>query len=130
MANVVIEHNAVIGNNVRIHPSTTIGWDCIIGNDCLILSNTVIGSKGFGYSQDQFFNHHRIPQTGNVVIGNKVTIGATNTVDRGLMVQLPLVMELFLTISAIQHTTCQLVKIASYFPAGYVLGLQLLEIVW
>ena len=83
MANVVIEHNAVIGNNVRIHPSTTIGWDCIIGNDCLILSNTVIGSEGFGYSQDQFFNHHRIPQTGNVVIGNKVTIGATNTVDRG-----------------------------------------------
>jgi len=83
MANVVIEHNAVIGNNVRIHPSTTIGWDCIVGNDCLILSNTVIGSEGFGYSQDQFFNHHRIPQTGNVVIGNKVTIGATNTVDRG-----------------------------------------------
>lgn len=83
MANVVIEHNAVIGNNVRIHPSTTIGWDCVIGNDCLILSNTVIGSEGFGYSQDQFFNHHRIPQTCNVVIGNKVTIGATNTVDRG-----------------------------------------------
>ena len=83
MSNVVIEHNAIIGNNVRIHPSTTIGWDCKIGNDCLILSNSVIGSEGFGYSQDQFFNHHRIPQTGNVVIGNKVTIGASNTVDRG-----------------------------------------------
>ena len=83
MANVVIEHNAIIGNNVRIHPSTIIGWDCKIGNDCLILSNSVIGSEGFGYSQDQFFNHHRIPQTGNVVIGNKVTIGANNTVDRG-----------------------------------------------
>ena len=83
MANVVIEHNAILGNNVRIHPSTIIGWDCKIGNDCLILSNSVIGSEGFGYSQDQFFNHHRIPQTGNVVIGNKVTIGANNTVDRG-----------------------------------------------
>tara|TARA_B110000305_G_C19447011_1_gene645470 strand:- start:2166 stop:3224 length:1059 start_codon:yes stop_codon:yes gene_type:complete len=83
MANVVIEHNAILGNNVRIHPSTIIGWDCKIGNDCLILSNSVIGSEGFGYSQDQFFNHHRIPQTGNVVIGNKVTIGANNTIDRG-----------------------------------------------
>ena len=83
MANVVIEHNAIIGNNVRIHPSTIIGWDCKIGNDCLILSNSVIGSEGFGYSQDQFFKHHRIPQTGNVVIGNKVTIGANNTIDRG-----------------------------------------------
>ena len=83
MATVVIAHNAIIGNNVRIHPSTIIGWDCKIGNDCLILSNSVIGSEGFGYSQDQFFNHHRIPQTGNVVIGNKVTIGANNTIDRG-----------------------------------------------
>ncbi|MCB0599218.1 MAG: UDP-3-O-(3-hydroxymyristoyl)glucosamine N-acyltransferase [Lewinellaceae bacterium] len=83
MAGVVIEHDAVIGNGVRIHPNTTIGWECVIGDNCLILSNTVIGSEGFGYAQDQYFNHHRIPQTGNVVIGNKVTIGANNTIDRG-----------------------------------------------
>jgi len=83
MANVVIEHDAVIGNHVRIHPGTIIGWECEIGDHCLILSNTVIGSEGFGYAQDQYFNHHRIPQTGNVIIGNKVTIGANNTIDRG-----------------------------------------------
>ena len=82
MANVVIEHGAKIGNNVIIHPGTIIGWDCILGDDCLLLSNSVIGGEGFGYAQDQYFNHHRIPQTGNVVIGNKVTIGAINTIDR------------------------------------------------
>lgn len=83
MANVVIEHGAKIGKNVVIHPGTIIGWDCEIGNDCLILSNSVIGGEGFGYAQDEDFNHHRIPQTGNVIIGNKVTIGALNTIDRG-----------------------------------------------
>ncbi|PSR13328.1 MAG: UDP-3-O-(3-hydroxymyristoyl)glucosamine N-acyltransferase [Bacteroidetes bacterium] len=83
MANVVIEHDAIIGHRVRIHPSTIIGWECILGDDCLVLSNTVIGGEGFGYAQDQYFNHHRIPQTGNVVIGNKVTIGANCTIDRG-----------------------------------------------
>lgn len=83
MANVVIEHDAVIGNKTRIHPGTIIGWECVIGDHCLILSNSVIGGEGFGYSQDQHFNHHRIPQTGNVVIGNRVTIGACNTIDRG-----------------------------------------------
>lgn len=83
MANVVIEHDAVIGNQVRIHPGTIIGWECVVGNNCLILSNTVIGGEGFGYAQDQYFNHHRIPQTGNVVIGDKVTIGANCTIDRG-----------------------------------------------
>jgi len=83
MANVVLESRAVIGNNVRIHPGTIIGWECEIGDDCRILSNTVIGGAGFGFVQDQEFNHHRIPQTGNVVIGKKVTIGTLNTIDRG-----------------------------------------------
>lgn len=83
MANVVVEHGALIGDNVIIHPGTIIGWECEIGNDCLILSNSVIGGEGFGYAQDQYFNHHRIPQTGKVVIGEKVTIGAVNTIDRG-----------------------------------------------
>ncbi|MFK8104422.1 MAG: UDP-3-O-(3-hydroxymyristoyl)glucosamine N-acyltransferase, partial [Saprospiraceae bacterium] len=83
MANVVIEHDAVIGDRVKIHPGSIIGWECIIGENCMILSNAVIGGEGFGYAQDQYFNHHRIPQTGNVVIGKKVTIGANNTIDRG-----------------------------------------------
>lgn len=83
MANVILEHGAKIGNRVTIHPGTIIGWDCEIGEECLILSNSVIGGEGFGYAQDQYFNHHRIPQTGKVIIGKKVTIGALNTIDRG-----------------------------------------------
>ncbi len=83
MANVVIEHGAKIGNRTTIHPGTIIGWDCEIGEGCLILSNSVIGGEGFGYAQDEQFNHHRIPQTGTVIIGNQVTIGALNTIDRG-----------------------------------------------
>ena len=83
MANVVIERNAVIGENVRIHPAAIIGWGTIVGNDCLILSQTVLGSEGYGYAQDQQFNHYRIPQTGNVILGDRVTIGASNTIDRG-----------------------------------------------
>lgn len=83
MSNVVIEEGATIGKNVTIHPGTIIGWDCEIGNDCLILSNSVIGGEGFGYAQDQYFNHHRIPQTGNVKIGNRVTVGCLNSIDRG-----------------------------------------------
>jgi UDP-3-O-[3-hydroxymyristoyl] glucosamine N-acyltransferase len=83
MANVVLEHFAVIGNGVQIHPGTIIGWECEIGDACMILSNSVIGGEGFGFTQDQHFNHHRIPQTGKVVIGKNVTIGAINTIDRG-----------------------------------------------
>ncbi|MBL4754883.1 MAG: UDP-3-O-(3-hydroxymyristoyl)glucosamine N-acyltransferase [Flavobacteriales bacterium] len=83
MANVVIERNAVIGEHVRIHPSAIVGWGSIIGNHCLILSQAILGSEGYGYAQDQKFNHYRIPQTGNVILGERVTIGASNTIDRG-----------------------------------------------
>ena len=83
MANVVIERNAIIGDNVQIHPAAIIGWECQVGNDCLILSQAVLGSEGYGYAQDPKFNHYRVPQTGTVIIGDRVTIGASNTIDRG-----------------------------------------------
>jgi len=83
MANVVIQYGAILGNNTIIHTGTVIGWNCEIGNDCIILSNTVIGGEGFGYAQDQHFNHHHIPHTGNVIIGNSVQVGCNCTFDRG-----------------------------------------------
>lgn len=83
MANVVVQHGAVIGANSVIHTGTTIGWNCKIGKDCIILSNSVIGGEGFGYSQDQHFNHHHIPHTGNVIIGDRVQVGCNCTFDRG-----------------------------------------------
>jgi UDP-3-O-[3-hydroxymyristoyl] glucosamine N-acyltransferase len=82
MANVVLQHGAIIGNNCQIHPGVIIGWGCMIGNDCQILANSVIGGEGFGFAQDQYFNHHAIPQTGKVIIGDRVVIGALNTIDR------------------------------------------------
>lgn len=82
-ANVVIEFEAEIGDGTVIQPGSIVGFQCKIGKNCLILPNSVIGSEGFGYSQDEDFNHYRIPQTGNVEIGERVTIGALNAIDRG-----------------------------------------------
>lgn len=81
-ANVVIEFEAQIGDGTVIQPGSIVGFQCKIGKNCLILPNSIIGSEGFGYSQDEDFNHHRIPQTGNVEIGDRVTIGALNAIDR------------------------------------------------
>ena len=81
-AHVVIEFEAVIGDGTVIQPGSVIGFRCKIGKNCLILPNSVIGSEGFGYAQDEEFNHYRIPQTGDVVIGDRVTIGALNAIDR------------------------------------------------
>ncbi len=81
-SHVVIEFEAVIGDGTVIQHMSVIGFQCKIGKNCLILPHSVIGSEGFGYAQDENFHHYRIPQTGNVVIGDDVTIGALNAIDR------------------------------------------------
>lgn len=98
-ANAVIEAGAVIGDNTVIHSGAVIGagakigadcviyanvsiyYGCILGDRCIIHSGAVIGADGFGYQWDGT-QHLKVPQTGNVVIGNDVEIGANATVDR------------------------------------------------
>lgn len=82
MANSVIEFDAVIGARTVIYSSCVVSYDCHIGDDCILKAGCVIGSDGQGFAQDEHFHHHRIPQTGRVVIGNKVVIGSVTTIDR------------------------------------------------
>ena len=92
-----------IGKNVKIYPNSfigdnvTIGNDCIffagvriyseteIGNNCTIHSGTIIGSDGFGFAPLEDGTFKKIPQIGNVIIGNDVEIGANTTVDRATL---------------------------------------------
>ena len=82
MANAVIEFDAVIGARTVIYSNCVVSYDCHIGEDCILKAGCVIGSDGQGFAQDEQFHHHRIPQTGRVVIGNKVVIGSVTTIDR------------------------------------------------
>jgi UDP-3-O-[3-hydroxymyristoyl] glucosamine N-acyltransferase len=80
-ANVVIGNRATIGTNCCLKPNVTIYHNVIIGDNCIIHSGTVIGCDGFGYVKENNI-HEKIPQTGNVVIGNDVEIGSNCAIDR------------------------------------------------
>ena len=45
---------------------------------------SVIGSDGFGYANDKG-KWVKIPQLGSVVIGDRVEVGASTTIDRGAL---------------------------------------------
>ncbi len=81
----VVMHGAVIKKNSILFPQVTIYPHCIIGESCRIHSGTVIGSDGFGY---HFHNgeHLKIWQSGGVIIGDQVEIGANSCVDCGTFV--------------------------------------------
>src|SRR5215204_3989075 len=77
----VVEPHAHIGEDTVIYPCAVIGRHCVIGNNGIIHGCTVIGADGFGFF-DSPSDRHKIPQIGNVVIGNDVEIGASCTIDR------------------------------------------------
>lgn len=73
-----------IGANTKLWANISVYHNCIIGENCLIQANTVIGSDGFGYAPHNG-QWHKIPQLGRVVIGDRVEIGASTTIDRGAL---------------------------------------------
>jgi UDP-3-O-[3-hydroxymyristoyl] glucosamine N-acyltransferase len=82
---VSIGKNVHIGDNCIIYPGVVIYKDTIIGNNVVIHSNAVIGSDGFGHAPQTDGTYKAIPQLGNVVIEDDVSIGANSTVDRATM---------------------------------------------
>ena len=80
----VIEEDVVIGKNTRLSANVSVGHGSKIGDNCILHSGVVLGADGFGFVKDGdcFL---KIPQIGNVHIGNDVEIGANTTIDRGAL---------------------------------------------
>ena len=89
-ANVVLQSgnfigdDSVLGDETNLFPNVTIYSRTQIGKRVRIHSGTVIGSDGFGYVFDSGF-HRKVPQVGNVVIGDNVEIGSNSSVDRAAL---------------------------------------------
>lgn len=81
---VVLARGVSIGAGSRIYPNVSVYEDCVIGDRCIIHSGAVIGADGFGFANDKGA-WIKIPQTGRVVIGNDVEIGANTSIDRGAL---------------------------------------------
>lgn len=73
--NTVVGDNTIIYAGVKIYPGTR------IGSNCVIHSGTVIGSDGFGFAPQEDGSYKTIPQMGNVVIHDNVSIGANTVID-------------------------------------------------
>jgi UDP-3-O-[3-hydroxymyristoyl] glucosamine N-acyltransferase len=100
--NCVVEARSKIGARTALLAGVCVASDCKIGEDCVLFphvtvyarteigdrvrvhAGTVLGSDGFGYVQDNGV-HRKVPQIGNVIIGEDVEIGANVTIDRGAL---------------------------------------------
>ena len=78
---VFVGDDVVIGNDVILHPNVKLYAGTKIGSNCVIHSGTVIGSDGFGFAPQEDGTYKTIPQLGNVIIEDNVTIGANTVID-------------------------------------------------
>lgn len=100
-ANCYVGPNVVLAENVTLYPNVTILDECTVGKNtviwsgavmrerchvgayCILHPNCTIGADGFGFRPCPERGLAKIPQIGNVIIGNHVEIGANSSVDRG-----------------------------------------------
>lgn len=76
--------NVSIGANTKLWQNVTLYHNCVLGANCLVHAGTVIGADGFGWASENG-KWVKIPQLGRVVIGDRVDIGASTTIDRGAL---------------------------------------------
>ena len=77
--------NVTIGRGSIVFPGARILDGSIVGNNCIIHSGVIIGSDGFGFAPQENGSYKKIPQTGIVVIGDNVDVGANSTIDRATL---------------------------------------------
>lgn len=81
---VFIGDNVTIGNDTTIYPGAVIHENCVLGQRDVIRAHAVIGGEGFGFATENG-KHTRIPQIGNVEIGDDVEIGACTCIDNATL---------------------------------------------
>lgn len=98
-----VGENAVIGDYAQIYPQAYVGdkarigsettlyagvriySECEVGDRCILHAGAVIGADGFGFAPQPDGSYTKIPQLGNVIIGDNVEIGANTCIDRAAM---------------------------------------------
>ncbi len=78
---VFVGARAAIGPDSWLGAHTVVAPDCVLGARVRLQPGAVVGSDGFGYDTVKG-RHEKIPQIGNVVVGDDVEIGANATIDR------------------------------------------------
>jgi len=82
---VYIGDNVTIADNTKIFAGAKIYEDCVVGAECIIHAGAVIGADGFGFAPQTGTDFQKIPQIGNVILEDRVEIGANTCVDRATM---------------------------------------------
>jgi UDP-3-O-[3-hydroxymyristoyl] glucosamine N-acyltransferase len=81
---VYVGPRASVGRDCILYPNVVIYDDCALRDRVIVHAGTVIGQDGYGFATHQGV-HHKIPQTGNVVIEDDVEMGSNCVIERAAL---------------------------------------------
>jgi UDP-3-O-[3-hydroxymyristoyl] glucosamine N-acyltransferase len=81
---VYVGRGASVGNDTELRAHVVVEAFVEVGDRVLVHGGTVLGADGFGFAPGPK-GLEKIPQTGRVIIGHDVEVGALCTVDRGAL---------------------------------------------
>ncbi len=77
----VIGADSAVGDDTVVHPHAVLYPGVTVGRSCEVHAGAVVGKPGFGYTPGPDGPVH-FPQTGDVVLGDRVEVGANAAIDR------------------------------------------------
>ena len=82
LAHVVLYPDVRIGDHFFAHAHAVVREGCVLGDFVTLENGAVIGADGFGFSKNEDGQWVKIPQSGPVLLGNRVDVQANACIDR------------------------------------------------
>ena len=82
LPHVVLYQGVEAGSHFFAHAHAVVRENCKLGDHVTLENGVIIGADGFGFAKNEAGEWEKIPQSGPVVLGNRVDVQANATIDR------------------------------------------------
>jgi UDP-3-O-[3-hydroxymyristoyl] glucosamine N-acyltransferase len=82
LPHVVLYTGVKVGSYFFAHAHAVVREGCVLGDHVTLENGAIIGADGFGFSKNEKGEWEKIPQSGPVLIGDRVDVQANACVDR------------------------------------------------
>jgi UDP-3-O-[3-hydroxymyristoyl] glucosamine N-acyltransferase len=82
LPHVVLYPGVQAGSHFFAHAHAVVREGCVLGDDVTLENGVIIGADGFGFAKNEAGHWEKIPQSGQVRLGNRVDVQANACIDR------------------------------------------------
>ena len=82
LPHVVIYPGVRAGSHLFAHAHAVVRENCVLGDHVTLENGAIVGSDGFGFAKNEAGHWEKIPQSGPVMLGDRVDVQANACIDR------------------------------------------------